>query len=55
LGYLEKFGGRPKSDINDYRLEISIQTTQRKVCSDYMSSVMDKISKLNDIDWGKNE
>jgi len=47
--------GRPKSELDDYRMEISIQTTQEKVAHDYTSLVMDKIGELHDINWGKNE
>lgn len=46
---------RPKSEFDDYKMEISIATTQRKVASDYVSSVMAKIDKLHNINWEKHE
>ena len=52
---LLRFRLRPKSELDDYRMEISIQTTQEKVAHDYTSLVMDKIGKLHDINWVRNE
>jgi hypothetical protein len=46
--------GRSKSYLDNYKMEISINITQRKVASDYVSSVMAKISKLHDINWEKH-
>lgn len=47
--------GRPKSELDAYRLEISIQSTQEKVTNDYISLVMANIGKLHDINWEKHE
>lgn len=47
--------GRPKSEFDNYKMEISIDITQRKVAGDYVNSVMAKISELHDINWEKYE
>jgi hypothetical protein len=51
LEFLLRHGSRPKSELDDYRTEISIQTTQEKVAHDYTGLVMDKIGKLHEIKW----